>query len=88
MWQRHWRRGWRMFVAVGRVAVRGFQHVGAYNAGVAPERFDPAVDPPGDRPRAPAGGPPSAHPERVRPDIVPTDLERRLWAQVSWQEDG
>ena len=93
---RHAPWGRRLLCAAGRGVIRGFQAFGAAIAGMPVSRF--TADPDavvaavlGTRPAArarPLSEPPDGHPERVRPDLTPDDVERELWAQVRWPAGG
>ncbi|MEV4517962.1 DUF6059 family protein [Dactylosporangium sp. NPDC049525] len=80
----------RLLVALGTAAFRALRAYGAAETGLPAERFaliaDPVADVADAVPATP--GPPPAHPERVRPDLAPDRVERRLWAQLRWPADG
>jgi len=82
-WQEEARRGWRLFLAAGGLIVRGLQHLGTMHGGVSAEHLGGSAA----TPRAPGGGPPAAHPERICPDVAPTELERYLAAQLRWPDE-
>ncbi|MEU6731385.1 DUF6059 family protein [Nonomuraea wenchangensis] len=63
---------------------QGMIHYGLFAAmGPAPllKEPAPAAEPPSDD-LAPGPATPPGHPERVLPDVPPTDVEERLWRQL------